>query len=74
LAGTSSPYPQGPVALKGGGDALLAEQVAVLIERGGGVGGLVGVDADHHRHGGAFLEGQQDTGRAGRLWAETVLC
>jgi len=30
----------------------------------------VRVDADHHRHAGAFLEGGQKTpGRAGRLWA-----
>jgi hypothetical protein len=38
---------------------LLAKQLAVLIQGGRGVGRLVGVDADHHRHGGAFLEGQQ---------------
>jgi hypothetical protein len=58
------------VAVQGGGDALLAEQPAVLVQRGGGVGGLVGVDADHHRHAGTFLEGQQGIpGRAGRLWA-----
>jgi hypothetical protein len=38
---------------------LLAQQLAVLVQRGGGVGGLVGVDADHHRHAGAFLEGRQ---------------
>jgi hypothetical protein len=35
---------------------------AVLIQRGGGVGGLMRVDADHHRHGGAFLEGKRTPG------------
>jgi hypothetical protein len=28
----------------------------MLIERGGGVRGLLGVDADHHRHADTFLE------------------
>ena len=51
----------GLVAVQGGGDALLVQQLAVLIQRGGGVGGLVGVDADHHRHAGTFLEGGQET-------------
>jgi hypothetical protein len=54
------------VAIQGGRDPLLA----VLIQRGRGVGGLVGVDPDHHRHGAPCLEGQQGIpGRAGRLWA-----
>jgi hypothetical protein len=30
---------------------------ALLVQRSSGVGGLVGVDADHYRHAGAFLEG-----------------
>jgi hypothetical protein len=54
---------------------LLAEQVPVLVEGGGGVGGLVGVDADHHRHGDAFLEGQQGaTGEGRPTWSRAVLC
>jgi hypothetical protein len=36
---------------------LAVEQLAVLIERGRGVGGLVGVDADGHRHAGTFVCG-----------------
>jgi hypothetical protein len=40
------------------GDVLQAQELAVVVECGG-VGGLVGVDADHHRHAGAFLEGRQ---------------
>jgi hypothetical protein len=40
-----------------GWEALLLQQLAVLVERGGGVGGLVRVDPDHYRHPGAFLEG-----------------
>jgi len=46
------------VALQGGGDALLVTQLAVLIQHGGGVSRLVRVDADGHRHVGAFLEGR----------------
>jgi hypothetical protein len=61
LRPTGCPLAQGLVAVEGGRDVLLAEELAVLVEGGGGVGGLVGVDADHHRHGGAFLEGQQGT-------------
>jgi hypothetical protein len=52
----SGPLAQQLVAVQGGGDALLAEQVAVLVQGGGGVGGLMGVDADHHRHAGTLLE------------------
>ena len=64
----TGPLAQLLVAVQGGGDALLIQQPAMLIQHGGGVGGLVRVDTDHHRHAGAFLEGgQEDTGRAGRL-------
>jgi fructose-1,6-bisphosphatase/inositol monophosphatase family enzyme len=35
----------------------------MLIQRGGGVGSLVRVDTDHHRHAGAFLEGGQEQPR-----------
>ena len=59
LRPTAGPLAQLLVAVQGGRDALLVEQVALLIEHGGGVGGLVGVDADRHRHVGAFLEGQR---------------
>jgi hypothetical protein len=65
------PLAQGLVAVEGGRDVLLAEELAVLVEGGGGVGGLVGVDADHHRHGGPFSRANGDAGdagRAGRLW------
>jgi hypothetical protein len=37
-----SPGTQGLIAVQSGGDVLLAEQVPVLVEGGGGVGGLVG--------------------------------
>ena len=70
----SSPLAQGLVALQGGGDALLAEQVAVLVERGGGVGGLVGVDPDGHRHAGTFLEGGQEDQEGRPTWGWAVLC
>jgi hypothetical protein len=53
----SSPLKQALVADTRGWNALLVEQLAVLVEHGGGVGGLVGVDTDDHRHPGAFLEG-----------------
>jgi hypothetical protein len=33
-------------------------QLAVLVEGGGGVGGLVEVDADGYRHAGAFSRGR----------------
>jgi hypothetical protein len=46
----------------------------VVVERGGGVGCLVGVDADHHRHAGTFLEAGRKIRRAGRLGAPAVLC
>jgi hypothetical protein len=50
------PPTKGPVAVQGGRDAVAVQQLAMLVEGGGGVGGLVGVDADHHRHRDAFLE------------------
>jgi hypothetical protein len=56
----SGPLAQGLVALQGGREALLAAQLAVLVEHGGGVGGLVRVDPDRHRHWAPFLESQQD--------------
>jgi hypothetical protein len=68
------PLAQLLVAVNGGRDALLVQQPAVLIQRGRGVGGLVGVDTDGHRHAGTFLEGGQErTGKASRLWASAVL-
>src|SRR5215211_5296369 len=60
------PLAQLPVAVQGRGDTLLTEQAAMLVEDGGGVGGLVGVDADHHRHRGAFLERWAGEHREGR--------
>jgi hypothetical protein len=69
------PLAQLLVAVDGGEDALLAEQLAVLVERGRGVGGLVGVDADHHRHAGTFLEGREGaTGEGRPTLGRAVLC
>jgi hypothetical protein len=59
------PLAQLLVAVEGGGDTLLAEQLAVLVQRGGSVGGLVGVDADHHRHGAPFSRANRSN-REGR--------
>jgi hypothetical protein len=71
----SGPLAQQLVAVQGGGDALLALQPTMLIQRGRGVGGLMRIDTDRHRHAGTFLERwQENTGRADRLWAGTVLC
>jgi hypothetical protein len=30
----------------------LTDQAAMIVEGGGGVGSLVGIDANHHRHAG----------------------
>jgi hypothetical protein len=46
-----SPGTKGLVAVQGGRDALPTEQSAVRIQRGGGVGGLVGVNPDQDVHG-----------------------
>ena len=65
LRPAAGPPAQLLIAVQGGGDTLLAEQLAVLVERGGGVGGLVRVDPDRDGHPGAFLKGggQERTGR-----------
>jgi hypothetical protein len=69
-AASGLPWAQGLVAVQGGRDAQLVQQLAVLVERGGGGGGLVRVDPDGHRHAGTFhTSGQEHTGRAGRLGA-----
>jgi hypothetical protein len=68
LRPTLRPYPQGLVAVQGGRDALLPEQLAVLIQHGGGVGGLMG---GRRRSSPAwevpFSRADKDTRRAGRL-------
>jgi hypothetical protein len=73
LPPAAGPLTQPLVAVQGGRDALLIQQLAVLIQHGGGVGGLVGIDADHHRHGAPFSRGQEAPGgQADLSWA--VLC
>jgi hypothetical protein len=75
-----SPLAQLLVAVQGRGDALLAEQSPVVVECGGGVGGLVGVDADHHRHTGApfsradrrHQEGRPTLGQSGQSSVEPL--
>jgi hypothetical protein len=70
LRPAAGPLAQGLVAVHGGGDALLAEQLAVLIQRGRGVGGLVGSTPIIAGMRAPFSRGgQENTGRAGRLWA-----
>jgi hypothetical protein len=59
LRPAACPLAQLLVAVQGGRNALAVEQPAVLIQHSRGVGGLVRVDTDHHRHTGAFLEGGQ---------------
>jgi hypothetical protein len=71
------PPTQGLVALNGGRNTLAVEQVAVLIQCGGGMGGPVGVDADRHRHGGRLSRGRQapggqaDFGQGRPLWSHS---
>jgi hypothetical protein len=62
----SGPLAQRPIPHQGGRNTLAIEQLAVPIERGRGVGGLVWVDPDGHRHGGTFLEGGQGATGEGR--------
>jgi hypothetical protein len=51
-----SPLEQALIAGTCGGEALLVQQLAVVVEGGGGMGGLVRVDPDRHWHPGTFLE------------------
>jgi hypothetical protein len=69
----ASALPTGAAAgsYPGGRDALLAQQPAVLVERGGSVGSLVRVDADHYRHAGAFLEDAQEHRRGQADFAQS---
>jgi len=50
------PREQALVAGTCGWEALLAQELAVVVEGGGGVGGLVRVDPDSDGHPGTFLE------------------
>jgi hypothetical protein len=72
------PSAQGLIASIGGRELLLVQQLTGLVESGGGVGGLVGVDPDGHRHAGTFLAGGQGTeegrptwGRGRPLWSHS---
>jgi hypothetical protein len=69
------PSPQGLVALKGGSDALLAEQLAVFVKRGGGVGGLVRGRRRSSPACGRLLEGRQEQpGGQADIGAPAILC
>jgi hypothetical protein len=64
------PLAQLLVAVQGRGDTLLTEQAAVLVEGGGGVGALWGSTPMVTGMRAPFLKGgQENTGRADRLWA-----
>src|SRR4029450_6921015 len=69
LRPAARPLAQLLVTLQGGGDALLAEQLAVLIQCGGGVGGLVRVDPNGDEHPAPFSRSEQErTGEGRPTW------
>jgi hypothetical protein len=65
LRPAAGPLAQALVAGAAGWKALVAQQLAALVERGGGMGGLVRVDADGHWHAGTLLEMRAGTTKEG---------